>query len=307
MRRLSLIAALASTVLVSACSGDGSTGGNPSEPAFVIINGKRPDTVFTYGPSSFTALVLNSRREELPAGSFVSHWSTSDATIATASDDGTLFALRDGNVKLIARVGAASDTITVVVQQKATRLLLNQDTIVALKAGAAVISGNALTDLSMRASARAADANGNPAPLGGVITWTAPAGANFSIVYSSARGDTVGILGISPGTSTIIATLGGSSFSFPVQVAGSYAVVQIIPSQSTAFTAPATVTIPAGAAVVFVNTDSDADQVIGSSGPAWTTALIPNLASRGREGQEFDVPGTYSYRINTHVGTVIVQ
>ncbi|MGI8496595.1 MAG: cupredoxin domain-containing protein [Gemmatimonadaceae bacterium] len=305
MRRLWPIGAVLGTILVVACGGGGSTGTNPNEPAFVIINGKRLDTVFTYGPSTFSALVLNANREELAAGTFVQHWSTSDPTIATANDAGTLFALRDGTVKLIARVGSAADTITVVVRQKATRVLLDQDTIVGLKPGATVISGTALTDLTMKASVHAADANGNPAPLPSVVSWSAPANANYSIVFSSAGGDTVGILGITPGTSTIIATLGGASFSFPVQVAGSYAVVRIIPSQMTAFTSPDVVTIPAGAAVVFVNTDSDADQVIGNS--AWTTALIPNLTNRGREAQEFDVPGTYTYRINTHTGTVIVQ
>jgi plastocyanin len=67
---------------------------------------------------------------------------------------------------------------------------------------------------------------------------------------------------------------------------------------------PSTVTVPAGAAVVFRSADQDLHAAVSSTDHWRTSALKgPN----GREAQRFGVAGTYSNMVENTTGAVVVQ
>ncbi len=298
---------LAGVALFSACSSDGPTE-NPDIVRFVAIQGADTADVSAYGQLQLTAFGLNASRVEVPPHTFSFTWSSLDPGVATVISGGFVSVTNNGMARIIARVGAAADTIVLRVQQTATRITFAQDTAVALMAGATRLSGDVLPSDTLTINAFRSDANGNPmaAAGGGAIVWSS--GSSLLTIVPIVGTDSGKIIGTAPGSGTITATVGGlASATLPFFVVDQYAVVRMFKASTpTAVTqiTPATVTIPAGAAIVFRSADQDLHAAVSTTAQ-WETA--PLQGPLGREAQRFTIPGSHPYRVENTAGTVVVQ
>lgn len=305
MRQSARFALMALLVVAAACSSDGPTQ-NRNVPASIVISGGTSLAVGALGSLQLSALVLDANRVELPPTTYTVTWSSLDPAVAASAGSGVVTVLANGTARIVARVGTVADTIQLMVQQVATRITFAQDTAVALLAGATRLSGDALPSDTLAIVAHRADANGNAMAGGAAITWTASSGD--VVLAPNAAGDTLKIIGTATGSGTLTARASPTvSATLVFQVVDQYAVVRMSkpssPGATTVLT-PSTVTIPAGAAVVFRSADQDLHAAIATTGQ-WRTAPVQGPA--GREAQRFGVPGTYDYRVETTAGTVVVQ
>lgn len=298
---------LAGIALFSACSSDGPTE-NPNIVRFVAIQGADTMDVTAYGQLQLSAFGLNANRVEVAPHTFSFTWRSLDPGVATVISGGFVSVTQNGIARIIAQVGAAADTVVLRVQQTATRITFAQDTAVALIAGATRLSGDALPNDTLTINAFRADANGNPMSTagGGAILWSS--GSSLLTIVPIAGTDSAKIIGTAPGSGTITASIGGlASATLPFFVVDQYAVVRMfkasIPGATTQLT-PASVTIPAGAAVVFRSADQDLHAAVSTT-EQWETA--PIKGPLGREAQRFTIPGSHPYRVETTAGTVVVQ
>jgi plastocyanin len=294
-------AGLAST---SACSSEPT--GNPNIVRFVAIQGSDTIDVGAFGTLQLTAFGLNADRVEVDPAGFSFSWRSLEPSVATVISGGIVTVFTNGTARIVAQVGEAADTITLQVQQVATRITFSQDTAVALMAGATRLSGDVLPNDTMFIVAHRADANGNPMSVGGAFTWST--GSALLTVLPVAGTDSAKIIGSAPGSGTLSASIAGvAAASLQFQVVDQYAVVRMLkPATPTGVTGltPSTVTVPAGAAVVFRSADQDLHAAVSSTDQWRTSALKgPN----GREAQRFGVAGDYTYKVENTTGTVVVQ
>jgi hypothetical protein len=300
MHRLALIAG--SAVLVVACGGDSGTAA-PPYAAYVYIerNGVPVDSVLpvdAFGTIRLTALVLNPSRVEMSPGTYTISWATTAPGVAGVNADGTTDVTANGSALVIVRADKVADTVRLVVNQQATQARVQQDTVVAFTPGATALDGSAAVD-SMRFTAVRTDANGNAAPSSGTITWDVVDTSMFAIV-PNAGGDTVAIVGKAVGAARLAIHFGTYTDTLPVQVASAYKTVGYTVIPGGIVVTPSSVTIPAGAAVVFRNPEASATQVLGTG---WRVGPILPV---GREGQVFGTPGTYPFTIGSGNGSVTV-
>ena len=288
------------------CSSDGPTG-NPDEVRYVAIQGAEQMSVGALGPLQLTAFALNADRVEVAPGTFSMSWQSLDPAVATVISGGHVTVFSNGTARIIARVGTVADTITLNVQQVASLVTFSQDTAVALMAGATRLSGDVLPSDTMFVLAHRADANGNPMPggAGGSFVWSS--GSALLEVIPIAGTDSAKIIGTAPGSGTLTAAIAGlASGTLRFQVVDEYAVVRMFkasaPGAVTQLT-PATVTIPAGAAVVFRSADQDLHAAVATD--QWRTS--PLKGPNGREAQAFGNVGTHAYKVENTSGTVVVQ
>lgn len=298
--RFRLFAGVFLTAIALSCGGDTPTNGDANVVKTLFIEGDSVDTLQAFGSFQLRSIGINANRVQVAPQSYVTHWRSLDPTVASVSADGLVTVLRNGTARIVATAFQASDTVGLVIVQKATRVVVRQDTIVALVSGATRLSGVSIGSDTMRFIALAADANGNQAPQLGPITWTVSAGAPFSIQPNTA-GDTVAIIGSSPGTGHVIGQLETFSVSVPVQVVDMYSVVRIVTTPGGTVANPSSISIPRGSAVVFLNGDPDGQKVDGAN---WRTGLIPGLS---KEAQLFTLSGTLDYRAGSAVGSIIVN
>jgi plastocyanin len=298
---------LAGIALFAACSSDGPTE-NPNIVRFVAIQGADTMDVTAYGQLQLSAFGLNANRVEVPPHTFSFTWRSLDPGVATVISGGFVSVTQNGIARIIAQIGAAADTVVLRVQQTATRITFDQDTAVALMDGATRLSGDALPNDTLTINAFRSDANGNPMSTagGGSIVWSS--GSPLLTIVPIAGTDSAKIIGTAPGSGTITASIGGlASATLPFFVVDQYAVVRMFkanfPNQTTQLTPP-TVTIPAGAAVVFRSADQDVHAAVSTTAQ-WETA--PLQGPSGREAQRFTIPGSHSYRVENTAGTVVVQ
>jgi plastocyanin len=304
VRKASLLAGIA---LFSACSSDGPTE-NPDIVRFVAIQGADTVDVSAYGQLQLNAFGLNADRVEVPPHTFSFTWRSLDPGVATVISGGFVSVTQNGIARIIAQIGAAADTIVLRVQQTATRITFAQDTAVALMAGAARLSGDALPNDTLTINAFRSDANGNPMTSAGgsAIVWSS--GSSLLTILPIAGTDSARMIGSAPGSGTITASIGGlASATLPFFVVDQYAVVRMfkpsVPGGTTQLT-PASVNIPAGAAVVFRSADQDLHAAVSTT-EQWETA--PLKGPLGREAQRFTIPGSHPYRVENTAGTVVVQ
>jgi hypothetical protein len=276
--------------------GDGPTSsGLVSE--ILILNGDTA-TVETLGNYQVRAIALNASSEEVTPGTFVWEYSSSDPSVASVNGAGLVTLFKNGTVDIAARVGMVADTVTLMVAQRATRVVIEPDTIVALTAGATQVGGQAIADTRMRIIARTADANGFPIQSPNAIVWS-NLSPDLLTITSSARGDTLSVTGLLTGEGAVTATFADSVRTFPVQVADRYAGVRVAATGSGTSLNPTTVTVSARDAVVFIAADPSV--IVGTG---WEAGMIPaGLA----EAQRFDVPGAYQYRAGSATGSIVVQ
>lgn len=297
-RALSVFVIFAATALL-ACSGASPTDSDSNVVRTLIIRGDGVDTISSFGPHQLSSIGLNSNRVEVAPETYVTYWKSLDPTIATVAD-GLVNIVKNGTVRIVATAFQATDTVTLVVLQQASRVSTAQDTIVALVQGAIRLSGPGIGSDTMRVTAVTTDANGFSAPRTGVISWTPGPGTSFTLVPAGAGGDTVRIIGSARETGSVTVSLGSFSSVVPVQVVDQYSVVRIATGAGGTTVTPSSLTIPIGTAVVFLNGDPDAQKANGGS---WRTAFIPGL---GKEAQVFTLPGTFSYQIGSAMGSIVV-
>ena len=300
MRCVSSVLSTVAFAAAVACSGEDPVRSN--EVVTVIILGGSERSIDALGQFRLEALALNALDQEVEPGTFRMHWNSSDVSIAAVTD-GLVTVLRNGTVRIWASAFRASDTITLVIEQRATRVTLEQDTVVALTPDAQALSATALPTTEMRVIATVTDANGNRISSNAPISWTNLSPEYFAMT-PNARGDTVYVNGTAAGAAaTSLGTLRVAFEDFvadvPVQVASRYAVVRISTTPSGTALNPRDVTIPPGAAVVFA--PADPAEVRGTG---WKTGAIPG---GGQEAQLFGTAGTYQYQVGSAMGTVIVQ
>lgn len=305
--RLSVVALPVLLLGVSSCSSDGPTG-NPNAVRYVAIQGTNPLDVGAFGALQLLAFGLNADHVEVAPGTFTIAWSSLNPSVATVIPGGLVTVHANGTADIVAKVGTAADTITLNVQQVASKITFDQDTAVALVSGATRLSGDVLAHDTMYVAAHRADANGNAmsGASGGAIVWSS--GSSLLTVVPIAGTDSAKVIGTAPGSGTLTAAITGlASAQLRFQVADQYAVVRMFqpnaPGATTQLT-PATVTIPVGAAVVFRSADQEVHGAISST-DQWRTALLqgPN----GAEAQLFTVAGNHAYKVETTTGTVVVQ
>ncbi|HSJ65641.1 MAG TPA: hypothetical protein VK922_17245 [Gemmatimonadaceae bacterium] len=307
MRLALALATVALALAAPGCSSDGPTG-NPNLVRYVAIQGGDQMNVGAFGPLQLTAFALNADRVEVEPGTFTFTWRSLDPAVAVAVSGGLITVFQNGTARIVAQVGAAADTITLNVQQVASRITFAQDTAVALEEGAEHLSGDVLPSDTLFVVARRADANGNamPSGAGGAITWSS--GSTLLALVPIAGTDSAKIIGTSPGSGSITAAIPGlASAQLPFQVVERYAVVRMnkpnVPGAVTQII-PATVTIPAGAAVVFRSADQDLHAAVSNSAEWRTSAL---KGPTGREAQRFGNAGSHAYKVENTAGTVVVQ
>ncbi|HUF31501.1 MAG TPA: hypothetical protein VMM77_12690 [Gemmatimonadaceae bacterium] len=282
MRVLSPLALIiGGIVLSSACSSDGPTE-NPNIVRIVAIQGADTMDVGAFGPLQLSAFGLNANRVEVPPHTFSFTWRSLDPGVATVITGGFVTVSRNGIARIIAQVGSAADTVVLQVQQRATRITFAQDTAVALTSGATRLSGDVLPDDTLTINAFRADANGNPMASagGGDIAWSS--GSTQLAILPIGGTDSARIIGSSSGSGTLTASIGGlASATLPFFIVDQYAVVRMfkpsVPGGTTQLT-PATVTIPAGAAVVFRSADQDLHAAVS------TDRAMGNGAHQGTVG-----------------------
>lgn len=306
MRRSLSLAVLWLTV-VSCGDSTPPASGNRVAEVMILRDGEEADTVYAVdfiGGLDLGAIALNSARRELPGNAYTISWSSSDGSIASVAS-GHVNLSRNGSAWIIARSAAFADSVRLAIAQVAQRARLRQDTVVAVTAGAAKLSGGAVDATvqrpdTLRFEAYITDAAGTPAPSDSVIRYTNLDPSLFTIV-SNARGDTVKIIGIAPGSGRIALRFLEFSDTVRVQVVSSYALVQITQGLDATIVNPTNVSVPAGAAVLFQN------GLIGGSflvlGSGWRAGPIP---SRLREANVFTQAGTFSYTVGSATATVTV-
>ena len=307
MRAALACTTLALALAISSCSSDGPTG-NPDVVRFVAIQGGDQMDVHAFGALQLTAFALNANRVEVAPGTFQFTWRSLDPSVATAITGGMVTVFTNGTARIVAEVGAASDTITLNVEQRATRITFAQDTAVALMLDATQLSGDVLPDDTLFVVARRADANGNAMStgVGGAIDWSS--GSALLRVFPIAGTDSAKIIGSAPGTGSLTASITGlATAQLRFVVVDQYAVVRMFkPSAPGAVTqlTPSTVTIPSGTAVVFRSADQDLHAAVSST-DQWRTSALKGPA--GREAQHFGIAGSHAYKVENTAGTVVVQ
>ncbi|MFN2399085.1 MAG: Ig-like domain-containing protein [Gemmatimonadaceae bacterium] len=300
VKRSRFFAAAVVTALALSCGGDGPTSSDSNVVKTLFIQGDSVDTLDAFGPHQLRYIGINANRVQVAPESYVTHWRSLDPTVASVGADGLVNVLHNGTARVVATAFQASDTVTLVVIQRATRLIVEQDTIVALVSGATRLSGVAIGSDTMRFIASAVDANGNVAPRLVPITWTVGAGVQLSIRPNSG-GDTVAIIGSTPGTGSVTGQFGAFSVSVPVQVVAQYSVARIVTTAGGTVVSPNPIAVPQGTAVVFLNGDPDGQKAEGTN---WRTGLIPGMS---KEAQLFTQSGTLNYRAGSFQGSIIVN
>jgi hypothetical protein len=231
-------------------------------------------------------------------------WISDDASIASVIN-GHVETVRNGTARIIASSGSHADTVTLVISQVARKARVTQDTVVALTPGATKLSGAAIdpgaqAPDTVRFSAHTTDVAGTEALSQAPITYTNVDPSVFRI-FPNAKGDTVKIIGVTPGTGRIALHFLDFIDTVRVQVVSSYAVVQMIQGLGQASVNPSEVTIPRGAAVLFQNTlEASNFQVLGAG---WKVGPVPG---RHREANVFANAGTFDYSMSNAHGSVIV-
>lgn len=306
MRRSLFLAVLGLAVM--SC-GDGTTPGSGNRVAEVMIlsNGNEADTVYHvdyFGGLNLAAIALNSARQELPGTSYTISWLSTNATIASVAS-GHVNVSKNGSTWIIARSADFSDSVRIEVLQVASRAKARQDTVVALTPGATKLSGQPI-DASrqqpdtLRFEVYVTDAAGTEAPSAAAITYTNVTPSLFTIV-PNAKGDTVKILGIAPGSGKIAMHFLTFTDTVRVQVVSSYALVQINQGLGLTIVDPLDVSVPSGNAVLFQNALNGGSFLVLGSG--WRVGPIP---SRLREANVFSAPGTFSYTVGSATASVTV-
>ena len=284
------------------------SGGDRVAEVMIMRNGTEADTVQRldyFGSFDLTAIALNSARQELPPTAYTINWSSSDASIAPVQG-GHVLAAKDGSAWIIARSVGFADSIRIEIHQVATQAHARQDTVVALTAGATKLSGATIDrgvqiPDTVRFEVYTTDRAGTEAASQANATYTNVDPSIFTIVPNT-KGDTVKIIGITPGTGKIALHFLDFTDTVRVEVVSSYAVVQLTQNLGSVGINPSNVTIPSGSAVLFQNAQFGGNFLV--TGTGWRAGPIP---SRLREANVFSTPGTYSYLVSGTSATVTVS
>lgn len=294
-------------LMAVACSSDGPTGGDRVSEVQILRNGAKAAASYDvdyFGEMTFQAVALNGARVQLPDGSYNVTWRSDDGATASVLN-GHVTVSRNGTARIIAQSGDFADTVVLNVTQVARESRVVQDTIVALTPGATKLSGAAIDGGvqmpdTVRFAVQTTDIAGSPAPSTTPIQYTNLDPAIFTIV-PNAKGDTVKIIGVQAGTGRLKHTFMDHVDTAIVQVASSYAVVQMSQGLGQASVNPASVTIPVGAAVLFQNTQASGNFLVLGTG--WRVGPIPG---RLREANVFNTAGTFAYTMSDAAGTITV-
>lgn len=306
MRRSLLLAGLALAVMNCGDS-SGPRSANRVAEVMILRNGSEADSVYHvdyFGGLDLTAIALNSARQELPGTSYTISWFSSDATVASVSS-GHVNVSKNGSAWIIARSADFSDSVRIAVVQTASRAKARQDTVVALTAGATKLSGQAIDNVrqlpdTVHFEVFITDSAGTEAPSADAITYTNVTPSFFTIV-PNAKGDSVKIIGITPGSGKIALHFLGFVDTIHVQVVSSYAVVTINQGLGQTIVNPTNVSVPTGSAVLFQNIlDGGSFLVLGTG---WRAGPIP---SRLREANVFTTAGTFPYTVGSGSASVTV-
>ena len=306
MRRSLFVASL--SLLVMSCrDSTPPTSGNRVAEVMILRAGSEADSVYHvgyFGGFDLSAIALNSARQELPGHTYSISWFSSDATVASVAG-GHVNVSKDGSTWIIARSADFADSVRIAVVQTATRASTRQDTVVALTPGATKLSGQAVDDFrqqpdTVHFEAFVTDEAGTEAPSADPITYTNVTPSLFTIVPNAA-GDSVKIIGITPGSGKIAMHFLTFTDTIRVQVVSSYALVQITQGLGLTIVDPLDVSIPAGSAVMFQNAQNGSNFLVLGSG--WRVGPIP---ARLREANVFTTPGTFSYTVGSATASVTV-
>ena len=306
MRRSLLLAGLALAVMNCGDS-SGPPSANRVAEVMILRSGSEADSVYHVdylGRFDLTAIALNSARQELPGTSYTISWFSSDATVASVSS-GHVNVSKDGSTWIIARSADFSDSVRIAVIQTASRAKARQDTVVALTPGATKLSGQAIDNVrqlpdTVRFEVFITDAAGTEASSADAITYTNVTPSLFTIV-PNAKGDSVKIIGITPGSGKIALHFLSFVDTIHVQVVSSYAVVTINQGLGQTIVNPTNVSVPTGSAVLFQNIlDGGSFLVLGTG---WRVGPIP---SRLREANVFTTAGTFPFTVGSATASVTV-
>lgn len=175
------LAALAGSLLVSACGGggDNGTGPQPTQPnpeAVSRIDVSAPTTTLTPGQTvQLTATARNANGGTI--GGVAPTWTTSAATVATVSSTGLVTALTAGTVTITSAADGKSGTIALTVASGAGVLST---------VGVTLLDGTIEIGNYTQATVRGTDATGATLPLGTrAVTWTS---SNPSVATVDASG-----------------------------------------------------------------------------------------------------------------------
>jgi hypothetical protein len=300
MRRV--VWAGAAVAALAACGGNSGTGaGNRAAFVYLERGGLAVDTVLNvdaFGPIQFTALVLDANRVEMAPGTYALSWRTTAPPVVGINGTGEADVSANGSALIIVTADGVSDTAHLIVSQQATRARVQQDTIVAFVPGATALDGSPSVD-TLPFTARRTDANDNVVASAVPITYDVVDTALFAIA-PNAGGDTVRIIGKLVGIGRIALHFGTFTDTVRVQVAGSYKTVSYSVIPGGIVVSPGSVTIPAGAAVLFRNPELSNAEFLGTG---WRVGPV---SPTSREGQVFGAAGTFPFTIGSGSGTIVV-
>ena len=276
-------------------------GGNEVRAIHIARNGVPVDSVIragAFGPMSLQLLAeLRDGTLRPLADQRVVWGSTQPSVLDVQSEgDGTAHFARqqNGRARIIAAVGPLRDSVMLEIRQVASAIVLNADTLVTLTPNAKDLGGAPTAYHTFRFGAYRVDSSGILVASRERIDYGIVGDTIFDI-FPETRGDTVSIAGRRAGSGQIEVRIGEMVDTVPVQVAASYRVIRfsLTAAGHPRAIAP-TITIPAGAAIVFRNETQFVLQFGDAWGPdrSWLVGPIP---PGGRQAQRFDTPGTFDF------------
>ena len=134
---LILALALFTVAALTACGGGGGSGGEPAAPARVASISVTPDAVALEALEATVQLRATARDGSGNSVGTVFNWSSADTAVATVSSAGLVTARSNGMTTVTVASGSVTQTVSVSVQQRLSRLVLSADTVMLNALGAA--------------------------------------------------------------------------------------------------------------------------------------------------------------------------
>lgn len=154
-----LALALLTVAALTACGGGGGSGGEPAAPPQVTGIAVTPDAVTLEALEATAQLRATARDGSGNSITAVFNWSSADTAVATVSSAGLVTAHGNGMTTITVASGSVTQTVSVSVQQRLSRLVLSADTVMLNALGAA-----SQLDVTPQ------DANGHP--MSADVRWT---------------------------------------------------------------------------------------------------------------------------------------
>ncbi len=254
------------TVIGLACGG--STAPSPPPPdntvASVSVTPASKTLVSLGETTTLSAAAENSTGGAITGKTFT--WSSSNTNLATVNASGTVTAVSNGTATITATVDGVNGTASILVQQAATTIAVNDGDGQSGDAGAAVATAP---------SVKVSDALGNGVQ-GVSVTFAVASGGGTVVPTTPVTTNSSGIAAVTswtlgPGINTLIATTAGGSVTFTATGAGNNYQLELLPGFTVGASFKGTPVLFAGglsygtdaSSVLFYNTGTAASDFTG--------------------------------------------